>query len=40
MQDTLHPVLMANANNWLVGLPIGYLLAFKLGGDIARYMVG
>ena len=35
MQDTLHPVMMANANNWLVGLPIGYLLAFKLGWDTA-----
>ena len=35
LQVTLQPMFIANASNWLIGLPLGYGLAFKLGWDLA-----
>eukprot|EP01132_Coremiostelium_polycephalum_P002990 gene2990-3733_t len=31
MQSTVHPLLIANGSIWLIGLPMCYIMAFRLG---------
>ena len=40
MQETFQPMVIAYLSNWLIGLPISYILAFKLTKGITGIWIG